>query len=1282
MINLDWQKYSTKCVPGQYVPNAPVLLLGWCPGKEENNRGIPFCGDSGTELNSLYLPAAGLQRYSIHVDNVIQYHPWGNKKPSPNDIEIASPDFLERLKRMNPKYIITLGDLPNYLFHPLANKYKIGANRGIPYEWQGKVILPTFHPATGLRSYEKNEYPRTMSFILEDFKYFGRLISGEEPFIPMQPNNIETVHINQNGQITKLLQDAQIIAVDTEFNPETGDLWSLQFSTNAQTGYLVLTADIEFIREFAEIVNSNKIEIIYHNALADLSKLEKIGIQTHKIQDTMQMAYVLGTQLKGLKPLTARLLHIRLQDYENVINSAQQRKVAEHLDRLLEQEIPEIPLEIEYDVTGNGKPKKVTEFKKWWKSLRLKTFGNANQLKIETQKFNNKFLLAFNSDDEFKSAVKQAEVDRNLEIFKLENGGKKIGKKIETAYSKFNKLVIKFAKQRDAKKKYTPEKFQLDVQRVTKKFSPKSTNLIKSWKNYGHCSQLENLFGKPELATLADVDFPKALKYAGSDPACTFGIWKCLTDLIKQEDQKSQLRMRVNYLTGQYEYLNRPGLINALKVDYDSMPLICDVINTGFRIDVDYFHQKSAECKVIIDQAREEIFTTVGHKFNINSNQQLLQVLNKMGIEVETTNAMVLKEIDHPFLKLLSKYKKAIKLDSTYFEPIPRWMKADGRVHSDYSISRASTSRFNSFRPNAQNCYSGDTEILTEKSWIRFDQLTEGIKVMQYQPNDKSLSLVMPERIIKATSNKMLYFHNTATDLFCTPEHRCLFESRESKKLVVTAATSFLKDAKIFHAGYFKTDKPDLFSNKAYLQFLIAFQADGTWSHKSLRFTFKKDRKIQRLREILKGFIYHETTQKNGNKDITVYDKKLMACCQKYLGKQKLFSNWIFDLSQNELQIFIDEINKWDGCFERESMYASNIKQNTDWVQIIATLTGRKAKVREYQGKRNISYQIDQQKKAYSLSSNIEIIEKIYDKPIPVFCVTVPSSFVMVRRNGKTIISGNSPKEEVRTGIIPAPGCSLFAIDYSGQELRIQAHFSQDAEMLETFRQGKNLHKEVAAELFGGKPSEVTDIQKSVAKGVNFGIPYGTSAFGLATTLQGKGIKEIDGRPMDETLAQEYIDKYFRKYPGIKAWIEKVKKEVSEYGYSETYSGHRRMIPEAFSSIWKIKSAAGRYGVNNWIQGTGGDMLKLCCPGLKAFYTQFNQIDKILRPIILVHDEIVWEISDHIVAKNLPVIVWFMENSIKLDLQVKTEVKFSQKNWQDCTETPLAKVIEFYEKLA
>jgi uracil-DNA glycosylase family 4 len=976
-MNLDWQKYSTKQVPGQYVANAPVLLLGWYPGKEENNRGIPFCGQSGDELNTIYLPSAGLQRYNCNLDFIIQYHSWSMKKASINDINIAKPEFFDRLKRINSKYIIAFSDA-NCMFHSAGNKFKISSNRGIPYAWNDKIILPTFHPAAGLKADKKDrQYPRTMSFILEDFKYFGRIISDEEPFIPMQPNAIKTIHINKPGQITKLLQDVQIIAVDTEFNPETGDLWSLQFSTNAETGYLVLTADTDLIREFAEIVNSRKIEIIYHNALADLPKLEKIGIQTHKIQDTMQMAYVLGTQLKGLKPLTARLLHIRLSEYETVINSAQQCKVAEHLDHILEQEIPEIPLEIEYSVDGTGKPKKVTEFKKWWKSLCLKTFGDENQLKIETQKFNDKFLLAFNADDEFKSAVKQAEVDRNLEIFKLENSGKKIGKKIETAHSKFNKLVIKFAKQRDAKKKYTPEKFQSDVQRVTKKFSPKGTNLIKSWKNYGHCSQLENLFGKPELATLADVNFTKALKYAGSDPACTFGIWEKLTDLIKQEDQNMRSRMQFNGETRQYEYLYRPCLLNALQVDYNSMPLICDVINTGFRIDVDYFHRKSAECKVIIDQAREEIFFQVGHKFNINSNQQLLKVLNDLGIKVETTNAMVLKEIEHPFLELLSKYKKAIKLHSTYWEPMPKLIKSDGRLHSEYSISRASTSRFNSFNMNAQN--------------------------------------------------------------------------------------------------------------------------------------------------------------------------------------------------------------------------------------------------------------------------------------IP---------------------------REVRTGIIPAPDCSLFAIDYSGQELRILAHFSQDAEMLETFRLGKNPHKEVAAELFGVKPSEVTDIQKSVAKGVNFGIPYGTSAFGLAATLQGKGIKEIDGRPMDETLAQEYIDKYFRKYPGIKAWIEKVKKEVSEYGYSETYSGHRRMIPEAFSSIWKIKSAAGRYGVNNWIQGTGGDMLKLCCPGLKAFYTQFNQIDKILRPIILVHDEIVWEISDHIVVKNLPVVVWFMENSIKLDLQVKTEVKYSQKNWQDCMETPLAKVIEFYEKLA
>ncbi|MCK4708646.1 MAG: DNA polymerase I, partial [Gammaproteobacteria bacterium] len=238
----------------------------------------------------------------------------------------------------------------------------------------------------------------------------------------------------------------------------------------------------------------------------------------------------------------------------------------------------------------------------------------------------------------------------------------------------------------------------------------------------------------------------------------------------------------------------------------------------------------------------------------------------------------------------------------------------------------------------------------------------------------------------------------------------------------------------------------------------------------------------------------------------------------------------------------------------------------------------------------------------------------------------------------------------IRQAFVPEQGRIMLAADYSQIELRIMAHLSQDESLLTAFAEGIDVHKATAAEVFGIPLDEVENEQRRAAKAINFGLIYGMSAFGLA--------KQLD---ITRSEAQEYVDLYFARYPGVKAYMEQMRELAKEQGYVETVFGRRLYIPDIKASNAQRRQYAERTAINAPMQGTAADIIKLAMISLE----QKIQVKKLpIKMIMQVHDELVLEVaSDHIDAAT-DLIRTEMEQAASLKVPLVVDVGLGD-NWDE-----------------
>lgn len=238
----------------------------------------------------------------------------------------------------------------------------------------------------------------------------------------------------------------------------------------------------------------------------------------------------------------------------------------------------------------------------------------------------------------------------------------------------------------------------------------------------------------------------------------------------------------------------------------------------------------------------------------------------------------------------------------------------------------------------------------------------------------------------------------------------------------------------------------------------------------------------------------------------------------------------------------------------------------------------------------------------------------------------------------------------IRQAFIAPKGMSIVAADYSQIELRIMAHLSQDPGLLEAFGGGHDVHRATAAEVFGVELDEVSDDQRRSAKAINFGLIYGMSAFGLGRQLN-VGRRE----------AQEYIDQYFARYPGVATYMDDIRSSAKERGFVETCFGRRLYLPEINAANGMRRQAAERTAINAPMQGSAADIIKRAMIQVDAMLTEENSAARI---IMQVHDELVFEVPTKEVDAFSTRIVNIMQNSAELSVPLLVEAG-SGKNWDE-----------------
>ena len=237
----------------------------------------------------------------------------------------------------------------------------------------------------------------------------------------------------------------------------------------------------------------------------------------------------------------------------------------------------------------------------------------------------------------------------------------------------------------------------------------------------------------------------------------------------------------------------------------------------------------------------------------------------------------------------------------------------------------------------------------------------------------------------------------------------------------------------------------------------------------------------------------------------------------------------------------------------------------------------------------------------------------------------------------------------IRNGFVAGKGNVLLSVDYSQIELRIVAHMAEDEGMLAAFRADEDIHATTAAAIYGVKPEAITKNMRRHAKAINFGLIYGMSVFGLTRTTE-----------LTLAEAETFVKAYFQKFPGVKKYLDGIRKQAAQQGYVETLLGRRRYFPALQSKAnVQVKNREEREAINAPVQGTAADIMKIAMLRIPPALKQAGLKAKML---LQVHDELVFEAPEKELEKTARVIQDVMSNAYPLSIPLSTEARYG-KNW-------------------
>ena len=569
-------------------------------------------------------------------------------------------------------------------------------------------------------------------------------------------------------------------------------------------------------------------------------------------------------------------------------------------------------------------------------------------------------------------------------------------------------------------------------------------------------------------------------------------------------------------------------------------------------------------------------------------------------------------------------HRQAVKL-SEFLNSWTQLADSSNLIHSTYHAGRVVTGRLSSSDPNMQQCFAGDVEVLTRHGFVRFDDLADGVEILQ-SDTDGNASWVVPKRVVLPfDGNGVLMSSDSLGDLWMTPNHRVLSYTRSNTPRV-EHAEDWLRNRRGTHIidrkwrrGVHVTGGRHLtLEERVGLELAILAQADGTYHWKAYDVQVYKPRKREALAELWP----RTTTRWSENRGQVSYARIPEGMVKEWLDETKnLRLAPLLDLCEEDLAFAVEAAMRWDGDYTRGCTFKQNpVRSRTvDAIQIAATLSGHSTSRYLHKVGDTDYPTVNLHPSDLRYASRTTVSGK--HRTGLVYCVEVPDHFFLIRTpNGTPVVTGNCT-HSLKPAFVPRPGYYMAELDFSQLELRVAAYVSRCETMLEAYRTGQDLHRLTAAATMGKRVEDVTKDERKKAKAINFGFLYGMGAEHFKEYAEASY-----GAHFTDEESEQVRERFFQTYPELVTWHSHQINQVRHYGQVTSPIGRVRRLPDAQSPNQWQASHAERNAINSPVQGFGSDLMQIAAARISGTMPGMGPGVPGVHAVGTVHDSIVLEV--------------------------------------------------------
>lgn len=737
---------------------------------------------------------------------------------------------------------------------------------------------------------------------------------------------------------------------------------------------------------------------------------------------------------------------------------------------------------------------------------------------------------------------------------------------------------------------------------------------------------------KSDKSNFANIPLDVLLEYNAGDAACTYELY----DVFKPEILKEGLAYELAQI--------RIPLQKALM----------EACIAGMPVNMDYVRKTREDINKQLKELEEQLLPTIKkyygddvtivsnaeeakeckNPWNINSAQSLRDLFfNKLKCKSSGTTASGSQSTDESALlklqrkgvkeaELILKRKKLFKYRTTYLDDIENILDENNRVHPSFSVTGTSSGRLSSSNPN---CFSKDTEVLTDSGWKYFWQLTKEDKVAQWK--DGEITFDYPLGYVKYLFNGKLCYRNSKYIGMCaTPDHRCLVFDKDYKPFFTTAHHYKTGCYQLITAPY---NKGTINLDSDTLTVLVYANKYGAIGYNGdIEITISKGRISSDL----------EKSLKNINKDYEIEDDeknnifRILNGGETYQTIMSLTNNLrlsakLFQLTPESRTILLDKflaLNNYNST--RKFTFMSDTDETALTIKTLLFFNGYYSRLKFVGRRQYYSY------RGLNIWANeyrLEIVEKIQYAPIKLFtsgllryddyvyCVTMPYGTVVVKLDDKIMITGQCqqiPRDKTIKCMFQAPeGYEIGEVDFSQAELRVLAALSNDTTMIRIYSEDRDLHRELAMTAFHKKAEDITKEERTIAKTCNFLISYSGGPDTLKDNLEDGGVM------ISKSDAEKIIKTWHNKFKDASSYLASCGRRYIQSGFLMTPLGRKRHLNKVFADEY-INSKHQREGSNFMIQSTAASLAFISLINISREVKKFGG-----RVISTVHDSILIE---------------------------------------------------------